>query len=108
MPSNIKKKPSVVSTDNFDSNEKTSTKYETENNSLIDKETSGKPNAKIKKLSTKSIEELSSKTSDEFIENGSPIKEDNESPEKVTEKEFDPTKKNYHPIKDAFWNHGQS
>jgi hypothetical protein len=26
---------------------------------------------------------------------------------KISEMEYDPSKKNYHPIKDAFWNHGQ-
>lgn len=53
-----------------------------------------------KKLSCEKLNESSDEDSN--------IKNTNQSPSKVSEKEFDPTKKNYHPIKDAFWDHGQS
>lgn len=26
---------------------------------------------------------------------------------KISEKEYNPSKNKYHPIKDAFWNHGE-
>lgn len=47
--------------------------------------------------------------SDKSSEEQSPTKDADESSnhKKVSESEYDPTKKNYHPIRDAFWNYNQ-
>lgn len=76
-------------------------------NKVIDKlNTDNKTKNHVKKKSKKlSKKESSEKSSEEE----SPIKDDDESSKhtKISESEYDPTKKNYHPIRDAFWDHNQ-
>ncbi|XP_060843164.1 DNA ligase 1 [Rhopalosiphum padi] len=58
---------------------------------------------------TKNHKKSSKKVSPEKSnEEQSPTKDDDESSKpKITESEYDPTKKNYHPVRDAFWDHNQ-
>lgn len=67
-----------------------------------------------KELSPEVVEESSKKLDkespkkklDESIEKES-IKDETSKFHKITESEYNPTSKNYHPIKDAFWDHSQ-
>ncbi|XP_026810362.1 DNA ligase 1 [Rhopalosiphum maidis] len=66
------------------------------NKSSTDKKTKNQKKSSKKVSSEKSNEEQS------------PTKDDDESSKpKITESEYDPTKKNYHPVRDAFWDHNQ-
>lgn len=91
-----------------------SIKFETtnieENNSDSDKKinnklsTDKKTKNKLKKVSKKSSKIESLEKSDNSSEEQSPAKDaDESSKHKCSESEYDPKKKNYHPIKDAFW-----
>jgi len=93
LPS-IKFEPTHIESDNSDTDEKVPNKL------ITDKKN------KLKKKSKKASKiESFEKSSDEQ----SPTKNADESPnhKNVSESEYDPTKKNYHPIRDAFWNHNQ-
>lgn len=80
----------------------------------ITKESSEKLEKTLENQSPKKLDKSSGKKSTKKskkpIKEPSPETETEASPKsckKVAENEYDPTKKNYHPIKDAFWDHGQ-
>jgi len=92
-----------------------STNIETNNSDSDEKNTSkpnvdGKVEEKIKKKLKKSDKKPSKQLEESIEEQSSPIKEKDESSkcyEKISETKYNPTKKDYHPIKDAFWDHDQ-
>lgn len=62
---------------------------------------------KTKSKKPRKIESL--EKSDKSSDEKSPTKDADESlKQKVSESEYDPTKKNYHPLLDAFWHHNQA
>lgn len=119
MPLSIEVKSSIITTNNSESKEENTVEHKSEdlpsnikvnptngeiNIANIDEKELVESNVQHKQLKKKLSRGKLNESSDE----DSSIKNINQSPSKVSEKEFDPTKKNYHPIKDAFWDHGQS
>ncbi|KAL4149160.1 hypothetical protein QTP88_003163 [Uroleucon formosanum] len=96
LPS-IKFEPTHIETDNSDTDKKITNKL------ITDKKN------KLKNKSKKPSKIESMEKSDKSSEEQSPTKDADESSnhKKVSESEYDPTKKNYHPIRDAFWNYNQ-
>lgn len=89
----IKIEPSNIETDNSDTDKPS-----------IDVKVKNKLKTKSKKPNK--IESL--EKSDKSSEEQSPTKHaDESSKRKVSASEYDPTKKNYHPLMDAFWCHSQ-
>lgn len=111
LPSkNIQFKPTNSETNNSDEKNSIETSVNVEMNKQLSKKSEKSCEKKSSKKIQNSTKKQSPKKLEEPLETQSSINNLNESPkhhDKISESKYDPTKKNYHPIKDAFWDHGQ-